>query len=125
MGWPSIMCWNGRRREETDRKPLYKHIAPDLKIQRKYMKNKTYLCYSDPGHGWMKVTRAELVTLGIANQITSCSYQREDCVYLEEDCDVALFFTTFKAKFGHKPKTKLTWGNRQSRIRNYQPYSPT
>jgi hypothetical protein len=47
--------------------------------------------YSDPGHGWLAVNRADLDALGIAHLITPYSYQRAGRVYLEEDCDAATF----------------------------------
>ena len=51
----------------------------------------TYRFITDPGHGWLEVPRAELDALGIANQISAYSYQRDDMTYLEEDCDFAVF----------------------------------
>ena len=55
------------------------------------MKAKTYTYFTDPGHGWLRVKRAELNVLGIANKISPYSYMRGDYVYLEEDCDMAKF----------------------------------
>ena len=57
---------------------------------------------SDPGHGWLRVTRTELNGLGIADQISSCSYQKGQYVYLEEDCDAPVFEKAWEAK--HKRK---------------------
>lgn len=58
------------------------------------------VAYTDPGHGWLKVTRKLLIELGIENQITAYSYQSKSgkIVYLEEDADVSLFANTLKAK---------------------------
>ena len=52
-----------------------------------------YRFIHDPGHGWLEVPTGELVRLGIANQISSFSYISKDGkkVYLEEDCDLAVF----------------------------------
>ena len=52
-----------------------------------------YHFYQDAGHGWLKVSRAELESLAIAYRITPYSYQSESgkWVYLEEDCDFATF----------------------------------
>lgn len=47
--------------------------------------------FTDPGHGWLQVERAELVRLGIADKITPYSYQKGEFVYLEEDCDMATY----------------------------------
>lgn len=59
---------------------------------------KTYVFHEDAGHGWLEVTRKELIDLGILNKVSSCSYQHGLLVYLEEDCDAALFINALKAK---------------------------
>ena len=46
---------------------------------------KTIVYYTDPGHGWFAVKRAELAQLGILGQVSHYSYQRGRTVYLEED----------------------------------------
>ena len=50
-----------------------------------------YIFHTDPGHGWLEVTRAECTRLGILDKISHYSYQRGDKVYLEEDCDASLW----------------------------------
>ena len=77
--------------------------------------------YCDPGHGWMKVSKALLVKLGIADKISSYSYQREDMAYLEEDCDADLLLRALDAK-GIKWTIKRSHTNKTSRIRNYRRY---
>jgi hypothetical protein len=54
--------------------------------------------YSDPGHGWGAVKRHVLYDLGIADKITTCSYQKGATVYLEEDCDLPTLTTALSAK---------------------------
>ena len=51
----------------------------------------TFTYYTDPGHGWVEVSRSLLHELGIADKITSYSYQRGEDVFLEEDCDLLTF----------------------------------
>ena len=51
----------------------------------------TFNFYSDPGHGWLAVPRSLLAELGIEDEISSCSYQRLDDVFLEEDADLRVF----------------------------------
>lgn len=51
----------------------------------------TFTHYTDPGHGWVEVPRSLLNELGIADKITSYSYQRGEDVFLEEDCDLLTF----------------------------------
>lgn len=83
----------------------------------------TITVYNDPGHSWGKVKRIVLHNLGIANNISSYSYQRGDYVYLEEDCDLtslcmALNQRNTRIKFVEKST------NRDSRIRSYERYKP-
>ena len=52
----------------------------------------TFTHYTDPGHGWVEVPRSLLHELGIADKITSYSYQRGEDVFLEEDCDLGTFY---------------------------------
>ena len=47
--------------------------------------------YEDPGHGWLKVSKALLRVLDIEDKISWYSYQRGDFAYLEEDCDAPMF----------------------------------
>jgi hypothetical protein len=77
--------------------------------------------YTDPGHGWGAVKRQTLADLGIADKITSYSYQKGDTVYLEEDCDLPKFTTALSAKgiwIEHIQKHT----DRRSPIRSYQSY---
>lgn len=56
----------------------------------------TFKLHTDPGHGWLEVSRALLDELGIAERISGYSFQLGPKVYLEEDCDLALFLVTMK-----------------------------
>ena len=56
-----------------------------------------YIFHTDPGHGWLEVTRAELIRLGILENISAYSYEKGDKVYLEEDCDASRFVAAKKA----------------------------
>lgn len=53
--------------------------------------DKPYLCYADPGHAWLRVYNAELERLGIAEKISSCSYEKGPYAYLEDDRDWPIF----------------------------------
>jgi len=52
-----------------------------------------YKLISDPGHGWLKVPLLQILQLDIAGKISTCSYidASNKFVYLEEDCDLAVF----------------------------------
>jgi len=76
-----------------------------------------YYFHSDSGHAWLAVKRAELIKLGILNQISSCSYQKGGTVYLEEDCDAGVFIEA-KQKIGEPVVPKETY-QENTPIRNY------
>lgn len=48
-----------------------------------------YRFISDPGHGWLEVTMAEVRRLGVKPSLYS--YVNQNMVYLEEDCDAPAF----------------------------------
>lgn len=82
-----------------------------------------YTYYNDPGHGWLKVERKELVDLGILDKISHYSYQRGESVYLEEDCDASAFIAAKqKAMPGVQLKFTDRHADRSSKIRSYDSY---
>lgn len=82
----------------------------------------TVVVYSDPGHAWAKVKRNVLKNLGIADQVSSYSYQRGDYVYLEEDCDFSLLVNALR-KHGTTIRCIEKNTNKLSRVRSYERYS--
>jgi hypothetical protein len=56
--------------------------------------------FQDSGHGWIAVKRSLLKEIGALEHISSCSYQKGDTVYLEEDCDASKFFKLYFASKG-------------------------
>ena len=85
------------------------------------MKEVTKKFMSDSGHGWLSVKKKELIDLGIANKISSYSYMKGQSVYLEEDCDVVVYFAAQrKVSVG----VKVVNGKHYDRspIRSYKPY---
>jgi hypothetical protein len=65
-----------------------------------------YTFYTDPGHGWLKVSMGDLKSLGIENAISGCSYVSRNgrFAYLEEDMDAGTFMRAFENTFGYKPQ---------------------
>lgn len=57
-----------------------------------------YRFHQDPGHGWIEVPMSEIRELGIADKISTYSYQSRDgrIAYLEEDCDAGEFINARK-----------------------------
>jgi hypothetical protein len=85
---------------------------------------KAYKVYSDAGHAWVAVKRAELARLGLINHISSFSYQKGQTVYLEEDSDATKFISTFKLIHGEAPAFNVQpQAKGRSPIRSYKPFS--
>ena len=85
------------------------------------MKTKTITVLADPGHSWGKVSKKELIKLGIADKISPYSYQNTLFAYLEEDSDLSTYCNALKEKgIEFKFKTKHT--NKRSRVRTYDSY---
>ena len=77
----------------------------------------------DAGHGWVKVPLALIRELGFAERVSRCSYWHAGHVYLEEDCDLELFFNAYNAAFGMFPKLRDRIAReRRSRVRGYDPF---
>lgn len=84
--------------------------------------------FSDGGHSWLAVKRKLLIKLNILEKISGYSYQKGETVYLDEDCDLAIFL---KAYF--KGEILCEWWNQfdikksyqnNSPIRSYYPFNP-
>jgi hypothetical protein len=86
-------------------------------------KTKTLLMYEDPGHAWCKVRRDDKIFQMIAKDVTYFSYQNGKSVYLEEDCDLGLYYNKL-VELGYQIKWKYKPDN-ESRIREYAPYKYT
>lgn len=84
---------------------------------------KSYKSYSDAGHGWLAVKIVELLELNILTRISSYSYMKGKTAYLEEDCDVSLFFEVYRDKHGEYPKIGHNSYNERSPIRSYDRYN--
>ena len=52
----------------------------------------------DPGHGWLKVPKSMVLTMGVSKDISRYSYMDDEYAYLEEDCDMPLFLRAVEAR---------------------------
>jgi len=87
------------------------------------MKTLTLNYYQDPGHGWVKAKLSLLQRLGIAEQISRCSYMRKDNVYLEEDCDLGRLYNALdNAGITLKLKSFVA-REKRSKIRSYDNFN--
>lgn len=73
----------------------------------------------DSSHGWLKVPMSELQRLNIVDDISTCSYVRNDVAYLEQDVDMVTFLNAREAEGKPVTKIKEHARNGQSRIRKY------
>ncbi len=85
---------------------------------------KSIIIYTDPSHGWAKVTLKQLIKLNIADKISTYSYIHKNGLYayLEEDCDLS---TYLKALDDHNIKFRMIekHTNKSSKIRSYSRYT--
>lgn len=87
------------------------------------MKTLTFDVYCDPGHAWVKVSKKQLVRFfgdHWRKSFSSCSHERGDHVYLEEDQDAATWVQRLRDNQVH-PVWREHSSSKLSRIRNY-PY---
>jgi hypothetical protein len=59
---------------------------------------RTFIHHTDPAHGWLAVKLNEIKELGIEDEISTCSYQDGDNVFLEEDSDAPKFAQAYFMK---------------------------
>jgi len=78
--------------------------------------------FADPGHAWARVAKSKLVKLGIADKISSYSYQKGENAFLEEDCDLSTLISALRAKGYTDIKFNESHTNKQSKIRGYDTF---
>jgi hypothetical protein len=88
---------------------------------------KSITIYTDPSHGWAKVTLKQLIRLNIADKISTYSYIRRNrsgagFAYLEEDCDLSTYLKALDAK-GIQYKFNTLHTDKTSKIRSYSRYT--
>lgn len=83
---------------------------------------KSYIYHTDPGHGWLEVSRSELEKLNLSDEITSFSYAKGLKVFLEEDCDMGLFLEALQKAGIEAQLTEIHLDD--TPIRGYEPYYP-
>jgi hypothetical protein len=80
--------------------------------------NHTFTIESDGGHGWLIVPLPMLAAVGLTTtDFSNYSYVDADCVYLEEDRDLAIFGRAFETKYSSRPTIVGRYVPGQSQIR--------
>lgn len=85
---------------------------------------KSIIIYTDPSHGWAKVSLIELLKLNIADKISTYSYIHKNGLYayLEEDCDLSTYLKALDSKgIAFKIIEKHT--DKSSKVRSYNRYT--
>ena len=77
--------------------------------------------FADPGHAWARFPKAKLVSLGIADKISTYSYMNGSNAFLEEDCDLSVLLVALRDR-GYEIKFNESHTNKQSKIRSYNTY---
>ena len=85
---------------------------------------KSIILYTDPSHGWAKVTLKELSRLNILDKISGYSYIHKNGLnaYLEEDCDLSTYLKALDDK-NIKFRIIEKHTNKSSKIRSYSRYT--
>lgn len=85
---------------------------------------KSITIYTDPQHGWAKVSLKELLKLNILDKISTYSYIHKNGLnaYLEEDLDLGLYLKALDSK-GIKFRIIEKHTNKSSKIRSYKRYT--
>jgi hypothetical protein len=83
----------------------------------------SFIFESDPGHGWLLVTRTDLKTAGLTEQdISAHSYiSAQGQIALEEDLDAQTFFAAWTAKTGTPPQIRDRYAERTA-IRGWRSF---
>jgi hypothetical protein len=84
---------------------------------------KSITIYTDPSHGWAKVSLKELSRLNILDKISSYSYIHKNGLYayLEEDVDLSTYLKALDDK-GIKFRMIEKHTDKSSKIRSYARY---
>jgi len=78
--------------------------------------------FADPGHAWARFPKAKLVSLGIADKISTYSYMNGSNAFLEEDCDLSTLISALRENGYTDIKFNESHTNKQSKIRSYNTY---
>ena len=76
-----------------------------------------FVFHTDPGHGWLEVTDAQIAAVGLSRaDFSTYSFAADDRCFLEEDCDAPKFLVAFE-KIGQKFDIREANSDRDSFIR--------
>lgn len=73
--------------------------------------------FSDPGHAWLRVKKADVVTLGVHGLISQYSYHSGAFAFLEEDQDAGVFLDAAQ-EAGYIVNIQEDASDKDSRVRS-------
>ena len=87
--------------------------------------DKVFTKHNDSAHGWLEVSYKDITDLNIQNEISEFSYINKtiESVFLEEDCDLTLFYNAYKAKYNKELKFQIREDYEIHPIRNLPCYT--
>ena len=75
---------------------------------------------TDPGHGWLLVTIAQVEHLGLTTaDFSGFSYRKGDVLALEEDLDMGVFLDAYQAKHQKMPLIQAEHLDHDAPIRSW------
>ena len=77
--------------------------------------------YSDSGHGWLRIPKADLKQFSLEQEITKYSYISQNFIYLEEDSDLTTYLLAV-CKEGYTVDIIEEYQDGYSTIRNFNHY---
>ena len=91
-------------------------------MKGKTMKKITLQVFTDPGHGWIKISLNHLKQLNLIEKITPFSFINNKHAYLEEDCDASLLIKTLEES-NVSYEFRYNHSNTSSKLRYYDSYN--
>lgn len=76
--------------------------------------------YTDAGHSWFEIPKYLLKQ--VLKDISSCSYEMADCLYLEEDCDAKVGLDELRRLGFSKIEFKEIYQD-ESMVRSYEHFN--
>lgn len=86
------------------------------------MKRITLQVFTDPGHGWIKISLKHLNQLKLIDKVSTYSYINNNHAYLEEDCDASLLIKTLEEN-NVSYEFRYNHSNTSSKLRYYDSYN--
>jgi hypothetical protein len=105
-----------------------RHIETKLRLYKQKtfrgntMKFTKLIYFTDPGHGWMRVSKRELRYYNLLDKISGYSYETKAFAYLEEDCDLSLYRKARGVTWLSELEYTTKHTNSRSHVRCYKNY---